>query len=255
MPEGNPLENPHNHPENPQKKDRVMLVPVEQLIPGIKPPIGKGLENINYRSNDLQDDFVNPFLNTQIKNLTWDKGAYEVLGERFKDQILVDLGAGRSQGYLIGVLLGCKGYVGVEKFFSKQLTESVRKTSLKSVEANFEKAEFFLEELFQAEKPEMHLVPASIVSEDMLSFLQRLPDSSVSILASGIDEHVIPDNNYRAEISKELERVLSRNGMCITYESDISTGGLKSFDSTFKKDGASGSAGFAMLKSNLFVKK
>ncbi len=57
--------------------------------------------------------------------------------------------------------------------------------------------------------------PISIIQEDMLNFLKRLPDNSVSILCSGIDTIVIPDAKYREDVEKEIERVLDPSGAYI----------------------------------------
>ena len=63
-------------------------------------------------------------------------------------------------------------------------------------------------------------IPASIVPEDMLSFLKRLPDNSISILCSGIDYFIIT-HDYGYQVKEEISRVLDPNGALLNYSSEI----------------------------------
>lgn len=127
----------------------------------------------------------------------------------FKNQIVVDLGAGSyPYGYYIADSAEAKGYIGVEPNFPYYLAGSlVRNTEIQ------------YEDLPQSIDVEpRHLLnktPAVVVNEDMLSFLKRLPDNSVSIFCSGIDYYIIPEQNYRDEVAKEIVRVLNPNGVYI----------------------------------------
>ena len=49
----------------------------------------------------------------------------------------------------------------------------------------------------------------------MLTFLRRLPDNSVSIISSGLDEHVLPNATYRYAVEQEMARVLDPQGLFV----------------------------------------
>lgn len=165
------------------------------------------------------------------------------LCERLKNQIIIDIGAGRTPiCYLKMLDFNPKGYIAVEPYFAEDL--------LKNFEALGRKKEDYTEmspplpslsEMFdhiilgkelptKKEGPlvehitdqEAHrfagavessesttksgkkLIPFSIAQEDILSFLKRLPDNSVSLFASGIDAHIM--GTYHGEIYSDQER-------------------------------------------------
>ena len=63
-------------------------------------------------------------------------------------------------------------------------------------------------------------IPSAVVPEDMLSFLKRLPDDSVSVMCSGIDECILKPA-YANEVRKETLRVLSPDGGLLNFASII----------------------------------
>lgn len=217
-----------------QEKGRI--VPVEELIPDIKPETE--VAGKSYGSNHFDNNFMPEFLKA-VSDFTCNPETLEILRRRFKDQILVDLGPGTSRGgYDVAVALGCKGYVAVERFWHQQLTEGSRSEyeTLDRVDALYKKYHFFQTRKGNI-KPEIHLIPASVAAEDMLTFLRRLPDNSVSVLTSGIDTTILVNTEHRREIAKELQRVLSEKGMYMTCASDISTEGLEWLPEKLKKEG------------------
>jgi hypothetical protein len=128
--------------------------------------------------------------------------------KHFQGQIVIDLGAGEScYVHNLCSVINANAYIGVEKFFADTLKNSISKSTTESIEREFSR------------KPdEVKPIPAAIEKEDMLSFLRRLPDNSVSIFASGLDTNVIPDRDYRKQVRNELQRVLHPNGALITNE-------------------------------------
>lgn len=111
----------------------------------------------------------------------------------FKNQTVVDLGAGPNiYGYRFTQVTGASAYVGVELYFANAL-----KTNLMIGNP---------EPLKEAKS-----IPVAVVSEDMLTFLKRVPEKSVSILFSGIDEFIL-SNDYFDETYKEISRVLHPEG-------------------------------------------
>lgn len=112
---------------------------------------------------------------------------------------LVDLGAGADEwGYRIGLLLKAKNYVAVEphnlQFLIPRLTDVITDKPLR-------------EKLSEEDIEQKDKMKIAVVQEDMLNFLKRIPDKSVVILCSAIDDEVIPDANARREIGKEIDRV------------------------------------------------
>ena len=107
-------------------------------------------------------------------------------------EVVVDIGAGTNHfGYELACAHGARMYVGVEGF-----------------EHNFR----MLTAAHQERSPTSS-IPRFLILEDMCSFLKRLPDRSVSIIASGIDEFVIFDRSYAADTGAQFARVLSENGI------------------------------------------
>ncbi|HRY60261.1 MAG TPA: class I SAM-dependent methyltransferase [Patescibacteria group bacterium] len=236
-----------------KESEESILRPVEELVPGIKEKeqntdIGKEFKKTGY---DLPQSFsdsafrwmINPlkfFVNLKNANPDLTEGeliekfknrnagvneqntTFATTLEHLKNQIVIDLGAGMSgrDAYYILDILGAKSYVGVDKFFSSQLSETLDKSKselknslseLINTNSNYTqgKIEYF------------HGIPASVADEDMLSFLRRLPDDSVSIYASGIDDCVMHDADpeYVKAINKEIDRVLSPEGCIILHQS------------------------------------
>lgn len=121
----------------------------------------------------------------------------EKMSGLFKGQVIADLGAGRqSHGYALAQLVGARAYVGVEPFFPKLLETSVIKEDIPKE------------------------IPIAIAPEDMLSFLKRLPDNSISIILSGIDDIILPRAEYRGSVKNEIMRTLDPKG-AILYNSNF----------------------------------
>jgi hypothetical protein len=259
-PPSNPFEPPVLTPEAERKPD--FLVPVEKIIPGIKPrmEIRQEIENIDlgapfpnglvgFLGRSIQPWLLNKKLiqdtiieyreaykkmkarelakpeneRKYLQEIEFDLANVEEevmyeLGEEkplmtmfrnFQDQIVVDLGAGKSRyGHSLCSLFGAKAYVGVEKHFAKELEEYISYSTPEKIEKTFDRGPAGIEP-----------IPAAIEDADMLSFLRRLPDNSVSIFASGIDRNIICDNEYLDAVRKEIGRVLHPKGAYISHES------------------------------------
>ena len=237
-----------NNPETfnlPNNKDgepiKVELFPVEHLIPDIKAEHTEAVHGVDYKSNDFEDAFVTEFISQVLSRYTDDQEVWPILQERLTNQVVVDLGANNSLGYFLSLILGAKGYIGVDKFHHKALEDRLRETTSKSIEEMIKQFGLFStsKTLFaEGEKPEpkKDLIPASVVSEDMLSFLQRLPNDSVSIFTFGITYEIITPT-YSEAVSKEIQRVLNRQGIYITDNSSIPSNNLKTLANELIKKG------------------
>ena len=133
----------------------------------------------------------------------------------FKHEIVVDLGAGEMiDAYTLCAAGGAKAYVAVDLPETIEMKISVLEQMVKKG------VDLYTDELNE-HGIDVPKIPTSIEKTDMLSFLRRLPNNSVSIFMSGIDEYVIPNPDYRKEVLNEIERVLSTSGALVqwaTYE-------------------------------------
>ena len=134
------------------------------------------------------------------------------LVESLKGNIVVDLGAGESNlGYVIAQLGGARAYVGVEPNFSNRLRASIYDGGF-NVDLRKPFAEYP-----NSEK----LIPYSVVNSDMLSFLRAIEGDQVSMIAAGIDDSVIHDGKYEADVKVEINRTLAKSGGFLSIRSEI----------------------------------
>ena len=120
--------------------------------------------------------------------------------ERVRGQVLVDLGAGMfGSGYEIACTLGAHAYVAVDKFFADRAFEHLTQTA--------------------DEHP--HPVPFVVAQEDLLDFLKRLPDRSVSVLCSALQRPVINDPTYIDAVNREISRVVHVKGAYVNYGDSV----------------------------------
>ncbi len=125
---------------------------------------------------------------------------------RFRDQIFVDLGAGHSsKGYEVACKVRVSAYIGVEPSNPR------------------------LGEIIAYAKGERD-IPYATVDVDLLSFLEQLPQESVSLFVSGIDGCIMQDADYVRQASREATRVLHEEGVMFSNHSVISAEGLQPFD-------------------------
>lgn len=227
--------------------------PVEEIIPGIKEPEKTIEEQQEYRHADtrldtdyaaklmgridLNYDAVAEFIKGKDKKFqpiykentpdlveycekiiesAYNKDEFNVALELFRGQIIIDLAAGANEnGYVISQLLKGKAYVGVNLWSSDKLRKMIELLNTKPKEDD--KFTYHLKIIPGALK---HHIPFSVVKNDVLTFLKRLPNNSVSIIMSGFGSETTNfDSKYREEISKEISRVLDPKGGFLNYNS------------------------------------
>lgn len=153
----------------------------------------------------------------------------------FEGNILVDLGAGRQlDSYIIAGIVGAKAYVAVEAAHSKELYEKLNDIDALKGDAGLreiiENTSKFIAKNGNASRPIARIlkekmqryldfgaidIPVVLIAEDMLAALERIPPHSVSVLASGIDRCIHPQDEYVLEVEKEIARVLHPEGAFI----------------------------------------
>jgi len=117
--------------------------------------------------------------------------------DELSGQVVLDLGAGKyGQAFMDILHAGARAYIGVELHYADQLHKNLSEGRLS----------------YFAEKDATKDFQISISDEDMLSFLRRVPDNSVSMLMSGITDDITPNQEYRDDVRKEVERVLDPAG-------------------------------------------
>tara|TARA_Y100001934_G_scaffold101337_1_gene124586 strand:- start:917 stop:1618 length:702 start_codon:yes stop_codon:yes gene_type:complete len=137
-----------------------------------------------------------------------------------KGQSVVELGAGMMpHGYLIATTFEAKNYLAIEPYYADVLLKTLR----------------------QAIEEQKHVIPEipwKISSDDMLKALRKIPDESVSVLACGIEDCILPDAEYKAAVESEIARVLSTTGVFASSHSDLQPRGLHEETFEFQRIGS-----------------
>ena len=137
-----------------------------------------------------------------------------------KGESVIELGAGMMpHGYLIAATFEAKNYLAIEPYY----------------------ADVLLKALCQAIDEQKHLVaeiPWKVSSDDMLTGLRGIPDESVSVLACGIEDCILPDADYKAAVESEISRVLSETGVFASSHSDLHPKGLHEETFEFQRIGS-----------------
>ncbi|MCK5125553.1 MAG: hypothetical protein KAR42_04795 [candidate division Zixibacteria bacterium] len=178
----------------------------------------------------------------------------------FEGQIVADLGCGSHlDSHILLDVVGARGHIAIEPYnmhsFYERLIESSEAKGKEELNSKIRKMQVYIGHLKMYDQNRVnrlvvgmkrHLnhgtgdLPVSLVAEDMLTALRRLPNESVSILASGIDECIVPKDVYAEKVEKEISRVLNPKGAFIGESSRFRPAKLMqdnrwNHDSTFSK--------------------
>jgi len=200
---------------------------LENLIPGIRP---SGEVRIPYYREGTGHDYWDSFIGSifygmrdicvfsEEKMAEYDDktrqeierySGIETALKLFRNQLVVDLGAGPGAvGYYFAALAGARGYVAVDKYCADGV-----------IECGADEIKHFFKDKIGPLDFEVKPIQGISTEQDMLTFLKRLPDKSVSILASGIDGYLLPDLRYTSDVTQEIGRVLSPEGVYICHDS------------------------------------
>ncbi|MCO6430722.1 MAG: hypothetical protein J5J00_07655 [Deltaproteobacteria bacterium] len=119
-----------------------------------------------------------------------------------KGKVALEIGAGLSPyGYLLARELGAGGYVAVEPYYADRL-------------------ELALLEVIRRDR-RLPPIGYTILAEDMLSALKRIPDRSVAVFAFGIEDCILAGASYRAAVEREVMRVLGEKAIYFSLRSDL----------------------------------
>lgn len=206
-------------------------VSIEKLIPNIKARPKQEISNSDRESGregyDFETEFAQDLPRFIGDNFERDGACQKkerIIKHGLRDQIIVDLGAGNKFGYLASIAGRAKGYIGVDKFYEQSFNKQEIKEEIKSKYPNFQK------------NP---LVPAAWEKDDMLEFLKRLPDDSVSIFCSGLGREVFSkaQSGYLGKVEQEIKRVLHPKGFCVNNASSAIYLNSKEFECIKRLDG------------------
>lgn len=204
------------------------IVPVEELIPGIKdselvkdwegnePGLGGGASGGENFSRVIITGLGAE--RTEGSDSPWTD---IITRKPLQGEVVVELGVGRSFGPDLGLAstLGAQGYVGVDIRDCDGIESAPpeQKNSPEHWGEVYAEASKGLSETLDLQ---LEPISAAFVKQGMLQFLRRLPDRSVSIFISLVDDLVIDPEQIR-EIWEEVQRVLSDRGLCVVSMSGL----------------------------------
>ena len=123
--------------------------------------------------------------------------------EDLNGERVVELGAGiMSFGYALAVSCGAKNYLAVEPFYADVLQATIS-------------------EMIQERSSVLPRIPFKVVAKDMFAYLKDEEDDLVSIVACGIEDCILPDEDYKRMVEAEIVRVLSPSGVFISSKDFI----------------------------------
>jgi hypothetical protein len=153
--------------------------------------------------------------------------------EALHGQVVADLGCGMHlDSHILLDIIGARGHIAIEpwninEFYQHLTTEpqGAEQTNkiIRNMRAYIADIQKYDQQqvMYLQERMRQHLsgqagsIRTALVAEDMLSALRRLPDASVSVLASGIDRCMIGSDRYAALVEKEIVRVLHPQGALV----------------------------------------
>lgn len=175
----------------------------------------------------------------------------------WEGQTIVDLGCGRQlDGYITAKIAGASAYVGVDPYnlsrLYKRLTNQEERKGDKELNEKILKVKEVIQTIRNYDEKivakiinniDLHLngkhLPVTLIAEDMISALRRLPNDSVSIMTAGLDKCIIWENQYAELAEEEISRVLHPRGAYLSICSRLVPKQLKrdiSFEgNTFEK--------------------
>ena len=113
----------------------------------------------------------------------------------FRDQIVVDLGAGRlADGYLLARDFGARAYIAVDFCFAPMLAKSINELA-----------------------PRERTIPCAIVYDSIEQVLPAVPKRSVSFICSGIDDTLPGFDKLHASITQYVPDRLHEQGALLLY--------------------------------------
>ncbi len=144
-------------------------------------------------------------------------GVAEELKELLRGERVVELGAGMMPyGYALAASCGARNFVGVEPFYADVLQTSVQA--------------FIAEETGRAPR-----IPFKVAARDMLAYLLEEEDDLTCVLACGIEDCILPGEEYKRKVEAELLRVVRPGGAFVSSHSDLDPKGMRVTERWFRR--------------------
>ncbi len=225
------------------------MVLMESLVPEIKPEAKREYGRASVPGVEYDLDYNYPYRNQTLHEAKRFKGGFDRFHEEyadakpelqkklreeypglfsltlFRDRVVVELACGNGHGlvtYKQATAAGAKGYIGEDKNINAIKQFEGRILNVKDREGK-------LEELNKEYGTSQKMaIPISLATEDMLSLLKRLPDNSVGIMMSGVDNNIMSRSEdapgYWEEVESEIKRVLHPKSGLVTISTEIGIG-------------------------------
>ena len=146
-------------------------------------------------------------------------GLADEIKSALEGQRVVELGAGMmAYGYALAASSAARNYLAVEPFYADVLSKSIA-------------------EMIRVRNVLLPRIPFRVTPTDMLEHLQRKGDDLISIVACGIENCILPDENYKRKVEAEITRTLHPEGVFISSHSDIDPQGLQVTEKWFRRVG------------------
>lgn len=139
------------------------------------------------------------------------------LRELLSGERVVELGAGMMPyGYALAASCGARNFVGVEPFYADVLQTSVKA--------------FIEEKAGRAPR-----IPFKVAAQDMLAYLREEEDDLICVLACGIEDCILPGEEYKRKVEAELLRVVRPGGVFVSSHSDLDPKGMRVTERWFRR--------------------
>ena len=134
-----------------------------------------------------------------------------------RGQRVVELGAGMMPyGYALAAHSQAQNFVAVEPFYADR--------------QEIAQAAFVESDL----PPEMR-IPRKVEPLDMLEYLVGEADNLLAIIACGIEDCILPNEEYKKKVEGEIGRTLMEDAFFISSHSDLFPQGMKSVEILFSR--------------------
>lgn len=173
----------------------------------------------NLPKEEIGLNLIQSFSNEYIKlfeikrsgNIDLSQDSRNIIKNKFKDKIVIDLGVGQSFLKMLELIknMEVKEFIGLEKFIPLSNEKIPTNNEIKnSLDLSIKESKEFG-------------INGAFIYDDMLIFLSKLPDKSANFIMNGIDSNVIQSLEYWNMLSEEINRVSYDKGIITGYGSNF----------------------------------
>jgi hypothetical protein len=134
-----------------------------------------------------------------------------------RGQRVVELGAGMMPyGYALAAHSLAQNFVAVEPFYA-------------------DRQEIAQAAYVESDLPPEIRIPRKVEALDMLEYLEGEADNLLAIIACGIEDCILPNEEYKKKVEGEIGRTLMEDAFFISSHSDLFPQGMKSVEILFSR--------------------